>query len=64
MATKRIFSCDRCGKEWPEESNIYTNYPRHIDYASLKNADLCEECENEFHEVIRKYKETIRKEIP
>lgn len=57
MATRRIFSCDRCGKEWPEENNNgYVNYPRHVDYEGLKHKDLCSECYEEFYDLIEAYR--------
>ncbi|WP_143318912.1 hypothetical protein [Clostridium sp. HBUAS56010] len=53
MGTKRIFSCDRCGKEWPEENNNgFVNYPRHVDYEDLKRIDLCKDCEKEFYKLV------------
>lgn len=53
MGTKRIFSCDRCGKEWTEEKNNgFVNYPRHVDYEDLKRVDLCKDCEKEFYKLV------------
>jgi hypothetical protein len=57
MGTRRIFSCDRCGKEWQEEKrNGYVNYPEHVDYEALKHKDLCEECYTEFYRVNSEYR--------
>lgn len=62
MGTKRIFSCDRCGQEWPEENKGgFVNYPRHIDYEDLKRIDLCPECEKEFYRLVREFKESMIK---
>lgn len=61
MATRRIFSCDRCGEEWEEENHDgFVNYPRHLDYEPLRKMDLCPECELEFYELIKAYEEVHR----
>lgn len=64
MANKTIYSCDRCGKEWEYKiKNGFGNCPRHLEYEALRRVDLCPECEAEFYEAIRKYREGGKNKI-
>ena len=61
MSSRKIYKCDRCGKEWEDViENGYGNPPCHIDFDDLKSVDLCLDCYDAFYNTYNKW----RNEIP
>lgn len=64
MASRTFYSCDRCGKEWEYRIvNGMGNNPRHLNYEPLRKVDLCQECEAEFYQAIRNYRDGGKNKI-
>ena len=57
MASRTIYKCDRCGKEWQFEIvNGFGKNPRHVDYEPYRRIDLCDDCYKEFYDKVAEWK--------